>query len=129
MTYEFIKSNSKATVELAYFSNLFHATTQLHIDHFQADTYAKHIALEEAYEGLLKLLDTLIEVRQGESEVKFTGYKAIPFSDNQDSIDYLEALIQSSNDYRLDKSSNVQNLVDEILTVLNKTIYKLTFLK
>lgn len=121
--------NNTNVSEIDYFNTLLHAVNQLHIDHFQANAYGKHIALEEAYTGLNNFLDELIEVRQGESETLVKGYKSLPFVDFQDSISYLEKVIRLSKEYREDKSTNVQNLIDEIISLLEKTIYKLTFLK
>lgn len=117
-----------------FFSTLFASRTQAHIYHLQTPSYAAHIALQGYYEGIIPILDPLIESIQGKNGI-ITGYTAPgqvrEYISCEEIIAYFVALgmYVEQNRNKLPQDSYVQNQVDMISELINSTIYKLKFLK
>lgn len=117
-----------------FFSTLFASRTQAHIYHLQTPSYAAHIALQGYYEGIIPILDPLIESIQGKNGI-ITGYTAPgqvrEYISCEEIIAYFTALEMyvEQNRNKLPQDSYVQNQVDMISELINSTIYKLKFLK
>jgi len=117
-----------------FFSTLFASRTQAHIYHLQTPSYAAHIALQGYYEGIIPILDPLIESIQGKNGI-ITGYSAPgqvrEYISCEEIIAYFTALgmYVEQNRNKLPQDSYVQNQVDMISELINTTIYKLKFLK
>jgi len=117
-----------------FFSTLFASRTQAHIYHLQTPSYAAHIALQGYYEGIIPILDPLIESIQGKNGI-ITGYTAPgqvrEYISCEEIIAYFTALAMyvEQNRNKLPQDSYVQNQVDMISELINSTIYKLKFLK
>ena len=117
-----------------FFSTLFASRTQAHIYHLQTPSYAAHIALQGYYEGIIPILDPLIESIQGKNGI-ITGYSAPgqvrEYISCEEIIAYFVALgmYVEQNRNKLPQDSYVQNQVDMISELINSTIYKLKFLK
>ncbi len=118
----------------AFFSTLFASRTQAHIYHLQTPSYAAHLALQGYYEGIIPILDPLIESIQGKNGI-ITGYSAPgqvrEYVSCEEIIAYFTALAMyvEQNRNKLPQDSYVQNQVDMISELINTTIYKLKFLK
>lgn len=117
-----------------FFSTLFASRTQAHIYHLQTPSYAAHLALQGYYEGIIPILDPLIESIQGKNGI-ITGYSAPgqvrEYISCEEIIAYFTALAMyvEQNRNKLPQDSYVQNQVDMISELINTTIYKLKFLK
>lgn len=117
-----------------FFSTLFASRTQAHIYHLQTPSYAAHIALQGYYEGIIPILDPLIESIQGKNGI-ITGYTAPgqvrEYISCEEIIAYFTALAMyvEQNRNKLPQDSYVQNQVDMICELITTTIYKLKFLK
>jgi len=117
-----------------FFSTLFASRTQAHIYHLQTPSYAAHIALQGYYEGIIPILDPLIESIQGKNGI-ITGYSAPgqvrEYISCEEIIAYFVALgmYVEQNRNKLPQDSYVQNQVDMICELITTTIYKLKFLK
>lgn len=113
-------------------SLLMAARPQGHIYHLQARSFAKHIALDEFYKGIGKITDTMIEVYQGRTGI-VTGYKLGPMREDEKPEDYLIELSASIIAIRYEAFSrewtNLQNELDNALTLIDQTLYKLKNLK
>lgn len=106
---------------------------QLRILHWHTDSYAEHKALGKAYENLDDLIDQLIEVHIGKYgkfdlenglEIKLQDYAP---GRPQDLIHSAEVAVkQLRAKFESDDATNLSNIIDEILTVLNQTSYLLT---
>ena len=48
-----------------YVGTLMQSRNQAHIFHLQTSSYSQHIALQEYYEGIVDLIDSLVEAYQG----------------------------------------------------------------
>lgn len=124
-----LKSNSHIDV----ISKLFHARTQLHIYHLQTKSYSQHKALNEAYDGILGLIDSYCETIQGKLGIILTGYKNYLFKEDNNPIQFLTQLKSDIEDYRINilnkkEFNNLDNQCQVIVDLIESTIYKLKFL-
>ena len=108
---------------------------QAHIFHWQTTgegSFAAHLALNAYYDAIPNLTDTLVESYQGKHGI-ITGYQpASQFLEGDDQVlKYFMALQKfvDMNRQSLPQESDLNNIVDEILALVNSTIYKLRFLK
>lgn len=110
-----------------FFGKLFQSRDTAHIIHLATKSFEVHLALNAYYDGVIDLIDSLIESYQGNYGLV---QLKIPSSCYQDPLDYFQSFIQEVRDARkLFKDSNLQNTIDEILDLLSSTLYKLRFLK
>jgi DNA-binding ferritin-like protein len=109
---------------------LFHARTNAHILHLKSRSYAAHKALETFYEEIVDIADSIAEAYQGCQLTLIEDYPAkfTPATDPQEMLSTLYAWI---DEHRYDdtKETQIQNLIDEALALINSTAYKLKFLK
>ena len=113
-------------------SKLIHSRDQIHILHLQSKSYSQHIALDSYYNGIVGLVDSLVETYQGKTKVLLTGYKSYNFSENSDPVTYLTLLKDDVENFRktLDFSmDNINNQLQLVVDLIESTVYKLTFLK
>jgi hypothetical protein len=117
----------KQTSNTNLISNVLFSKVQVHIYHLQTKSYAKHIALGDYYSSVNDLFDTLVETYQGKYGI-ITNYQDIKLS-NLDPTEYLLSLrsIVESNRYVEFKSTDthLQNIIDEIVALIDSTLYKL----
>lgn len=103
---------------------LFLDRTLTHMEHLRTSSYAQHKALQEFYDGIIDLADTLAETYQG-----YEGIMNIPLLSNTTSgkiEDHLAKRVLEIQ--KLRKScdlSAIQNIVDEIVGLYLSTVYKL----
>jgi hypothetical protein len=110
-----------------YIKVLFEVQINTQIAHWQTTSYAEHMALQTCYLNIVDLRDSLVESLQSENLI--TGYKSPILNENMEIISFLEGVIDDSKVIRELLESDAQNIVDEIITLLKSTIYKLKFLK
>lgn len=114
-------------------SLFFHSRTQAHVFHLGVKgpgSFAAHKALEEYYDGIVGLIDGLVESYQGKNGlIKFQAVNGI---DNDCSIkniiSYFEKLCKALDKLRKDdklQDSWIQNEIDNIAMLLYSTKYKL----
>jgi hypothetical protein len=105
---------------------------QLRIHHWQTASYAEHKALGKAYEGLDPLIDSYVETYMGkygkdleqERNIELHGYeKSHPMQVLQYFEDYLSEELTSDLS---EKDTELMNIRDEMLSILNTTKYLLT---
>lgn len=131
-----VKSNVQGVADTSlgkFFGTLLMSGMIVHIYHLQSKSYAQHMALGSFYDAIPGLVDTMVEAYQGCSNSLVDGY-CNEVDGDADPIDYFKKLkayvIERStvlfpgNEYR-----NLINEVDAITTLIDSTIYKLTFLK
>ena len=109
---------------------LLHAATNTHILHLRSTSNAEHMALGTFYEKLPDLVDSLVENIQGLTE-ELIEYPVDYYPPMVDSLDELRSLKDFVKEERevLPQDSEIQNDVDEIAKLINKTIYRLKFPK
>lgn len=122
---------------VSLFSKLFESREMAHIYHLQVNgeqgSHAAHTALNEYYEGVLDFIDDLIETYQGQYGI-VDGYDVIDTNDTRtkDKIEYFEALVEFVKHGRKAISAedtHLQNIIDEVVALIYRTLYKLKFTK
>lgn len=110
---------------------LFLARDVTHSVHLNTRSYAKHVALQVFYEGIIPLADDLAEAYQGRHGLigPITLHSAKKTNNVveflQDQLDEIESMRYEVVDR---KDSALQNIVDEIVNLYLSTLYKLRFL-
>ena len=117
-----------------FIGNLLHSATITHIMHFQAEgegSYATHVALAAYYDGIVELVDTVTETIQGCYGELISDYPNSYAVNTKDPLEYMTSLKNYVAQARVDmpQDSNIQNEIDNIATLIDSTIYKLTFLR
>lgn len=106
-----------------FIGTLFHSRDTMHIAHLQTTSFAEHKALNGYYDGILELTDNF-------SEVYFGRFKrveiVIPEAKNMDAISHLKEMQSTIDSERNNYPSELQNIMDEMLGLINKTLYLLT---
>ena len=92
------QTESSSFVTLA--SYLLHSQTQVHVFHLQTGSYAEHKALQNYYEGIDDLMDSLIESYQGTNGI-VEEYKAFP----------IKKVINIRNPVNFEKTYGPQSIV------------------
>lgn len=102
---------------------LFQSRDAMHITHLQTTSYAEHKALGMYYDKILDITDSFTEKffgRNGRVEV------IIPEAKVQDAVSHLkgmQVLIEAERD---NYSTDLQNILDEALGLVNEVLYLLT---
>ena len=106
---------------------------QVKINHWQTKGYARHKAFDELYGGLVDLTDTFAEAAMGkygrftlENDDKTLNIVNLTELDLKEMLQTSkEALIQWSSEFD-STDTDIMNIRDEILGLLNKITYLLT---
>jgi hypothetical protein len=113
-------------------SMLLHSRTQAHVFHLRVSPngLAPHLALEAYYDGIVGLVDGLVEGYQGMAGL--IEFKAVKGIDNDASpeniITYFEDLLKFVQTERKSEelsASWIQNEVDNVEKLIYSTLYKL----
>jgi hypothetical protein len=102
-----------------------------HSVHLNTRSYAKHVALQDFYEGVIDLADSFAEAYQGKyGLIGGINLQTAKKTSNiveflQDQLDEIEA-----NRYKVveKECTALQNIIDEIVGLYLSTLYKLRFL-
>ena len=113
-------------------STLLESRTQAHIFHWQTKgpgSFAAHMALQSYYDGIVNLVDGLVESYQGKNGIS-VGYtspeKFADLSTNANALKYFKALaIYVEKIHRKFEETWIQNQIDTISELIYSTIYKL----
>lgn len=119
--------NKNTTADML--SALLHSVTITHIYHLQTKSFAQHMALGDFYEGVEDLTDGLIEAIQGKYGV-VEGYAMDAGAMPSTPLEYLIGLSYKLEEARGDmpEDTEIQNMIDEIASLIDSTVYKLRFL-
>lgn len=110
-----------------FISTLLASRTQAHIFHLQSPSFAQHTALNDYYDGIIPLVDALVESYQGAYGI-LKGYTSpASFKEDNTSVVYFEALSRFVTQMRtkIPQDSFLQNQVDEVISLIESTKYKL----
>ena len=110
---------------------LLHSGTNAHIHHWQTTSYAQHVALGEYYEAIPGLVDSLVEAIIGKTGKvpEFPADYMKPAETGLQELEEISEYLQQERHKVLPQDSEIQNLVDEIQSQLDSTIFKLRRLK
>ena len=125
---------SQGNIHAEIISVLFHAHTQTKVFHLQTRSFAAHLALGDFYDAIIDLTDSLVESLQGKHQELIVGYQTYELMNYvpETSVEFFLAIRDQLAEYRMQVEADcpeIANLVDEITTLINSTVYKLTFLK
>jgi hypothetical protein len=130
-------SEGSSTEVTKLFSKLFESREMAHIYHLQVNgeqgSHAAHTALNDYYDSVLDLIDDLIETYQGQYGI-VDGYDVIDTNDTRtkEKVEYFEGLAEFVKHGRQAISAedtHLQNIVDEVVALIYRTLYKLKFTK
>ena len=78
-------------------SYLFHSRTQAHIFHLQTQSYAEHMALNVYYDGIVPLIDGIVEAYQGKYGIVkgYSNFNLMEYNNTQQVVAYLDALCKA----------------------------------
>lgn len=111
-----------------FFGTLQESITTEWRKHLQTNTYSAHEALDVFYKEMPEKVDALIEAWQADNDI-VKNYKNV-LDEGMDALEYLEALKKLTKEGReLLKSSELESLCDDVLSLIDSTIYKLKHLK
>jgi hypothetical protein len=122
---------SKLLQHFFYYQNL------IKIFHWQTKKYAQHIASDQLYQTLQTLIDQWIEVYQGKYGIIIIENKINISLNNMELSNFKKLLIQFKSFLMNDipnylgkdkemKNTDLINIRDEMLAILNKTLYLIT---
>lgn len=120
-----------------FFSKLFESREMAHVYHLQVKgdqgSYATHEALGDYYEDIIEILDDTIEVYQGQYGI-IDGYETIDTSNtkSKDPLTYFEELaeyIKHGKKCISEEDTHLHSMIDDVVCLIYKTIYKLKFMK
>lgn len=107
----------------SFIGALFQSRDMMHIAHLQTTSFAEHKALGSYYDGILDLTDKFTETYFGRNKrVEIT----VPESKIMDAITHLKEMQKMVDAERSVYSSELQNIMDEMLSLINNTLYLLT---
>lgn len=110
---------------------MMNARTAAHVQHLQASgpgAYARHVALQAFYEGIVPLIDEFAEAYQGcYGLIKFTGSSFKLEKDPLAMIESLKAVCKSARN-ECDEPA-LQNIIDGMTALVASTAYKLKHLQ
>lgn len=102
---------------------LFQSRDMMHIAHLQTTSFAEHKALNAYYDSILDLTDSFTEKYFGRNKrVEFV----IPESKNMDAVAHMRDMEKMIEAERGNYSSDLQNIMDEMLGLVHETMYLLT---
>lgn len=109
---------------------VFAARNAAHLAHWSTGSYAQHVALGDFYDGIVDLLDKLVEAYQG----NFGKIKVEELEDDEQGevLAVLDRDVVWISDNRTQIANGVpalENIVDELTGLYLSTIYKLRNLK
>lgn len=114
-----------------FIGNLFLARDVTHSVHLNTRSYAKHVALQAFYEGIIPLADELAEAYQGRHGL--IGPISLQSAKKTNNVvEFLQDQLKDIESMRyevVDKTDTpLQNIIDEIVNLYLSTLYKLKFL-
>jgi hypothetical protein len=110
---------------------LFLARDVAHSTHLNTRSYAKHVALNEFYDGIIDLADKFAEAYQGKYGL-IGPISLMSAKKTNNIVEFLEDQVEDLMEMRykvVDKECTpLQNIIDEIFGLYYSTLYKLKFL-
>jgi len=96
-------------------------------------SHAAHLALEAYYDGVIGFIDDIVEIYQGQYGL-IEEYDVIDTTDSKskDRLDYFKETVEFVKSARKcikSEDTHIHNIIDELIALQYKTIYKLTYNK
>jgi len=122
------KENILAKEFLGYLLSVPNKAKLAHLRVKGIGAYAAHVALGEFYDSFADLTDELIEVYQGMYGIQDLAIPGTSFMEPIDALKGCREYIESMR-YKACEASHLQNIVDELVALTDRTLYKLENLK
>jgi hypothetical protein len=110
-----------------YLGQFFNSRDIIHLAHLQTTSYAEHKALNRYYDKLLPLLDDMLETYFGclgkRLNIKIPSAEYI---NAETHLKQFKDYIKKHRNVLGSDRTDVQNILDEIIALINKTLYLLT---
>lgn len=103
----------------------------MHMAHLRSTNYAEHVALGDFYDSIASLADAFIECHMGITG-QLAQYPVIPPEQNMAPLMFLGTLreqVATDRSAAAEGHTELENMIDEILSLIDRTCYKLKFLK
>jgi hypothetical protein len=102
---------------------LFQSRDMMHLTHLDTTSFAEHKALGAYYDAILDLTDSFTEKYFGRNKrVEIV----IPESKKMSAVEHMKAMQKAIEAERDKYPSDLQNIMDEMVALVNKTLYLLT---
>jgi hypothetical protein len=113
-----------------FIGTLMQSRNQAHIYHLQTTSFSQHKALRKYYEGIIPLIDGLVESYQGAYGILRNYKMASNIKEDDNPAMYFEGLYKFFEALKpsLPQDSFLVNQYDEVGSLLQSTKYKLKFL-
>ena len=110
----------------------FNILNQLKLFHWATKSYSTHTAIGELYDSVAELHDNLVECQIGHSGKPLQSFQISTLSESTSAsgviVQYLKETISVLRKLRSDiKTSELQNIIDEMISAMDKTCYLLMF--
>lgn len=113
-------------------SKLRFSVEQTQVYHWQSQSLSEHKALNKYYDGIPAIVDGIVESYQGKYGIQ-KGYRLFEvrdYSTPEEVINFLKKLDEDVEMLRQSiKESYIQNQIDNVLQLIETTVYKLENLK
>jgi DNA-binding ferritin-like protein len=111
-------------------SVLLHSVNQVHVFHLQTKSFSEHKALNKYYDSIGDLVDELAEAYQGKYGIlKYKNVSKIEqYESKEQVIEYFGKLIKFIEKSRPIKDPFIDNVVQEVESLIYSTLYKLKYL-
>lgn len=112
-------------------SELLFSRNQAHVFHWQTQSFAQHKALEDYYSSIIDLVDSLVETYQGTQSIIKIFSNDEKYVYDGSALAYFETLLTNVQNNRVafEEETDLQNIVDEIISEIKSVLYKLKNLK
>jgi len=102
---------------------LLHSRDAMHLAHWNTKSFSEHDALNKYYDGILELTDEFTEVLFGQ---KGRLDISVPEVEIEEPVEHLTDFRDIVENERDNYSTNLQNTLDEVLSLIDQTLYRLT---
>lgn len=114
-----------------FVGTMFLARDVAHSVHLNTRSFAKHMALQSFYEGIVELADKFAEAYQGRHNL-IGPISLMSATKTNNIIEFLQTSMSEIESARYDvcekSDTPIQNIIDEIVGLYLSTLYKLKFL-
>jgi|TARA_R110000822_G_scaffold33633_10_gene95735 hypothetical protein len=111
-------------------SHVFAMRDAAHKAHWATDSYSQHQALGAFYDGLIDIVDPLVEAYQGlYGLVGNINPKALPKGEIKNTIKTEMMFLMNTRSAVSKNNPTLENMVDALIELYMTTLYKLTNLK
>jgi len=108
---------------------LLHSVTNVHVMHLQSKSFSEHMALGAYYTAVDKHVDSLVEAYQGHNDLVMDYPMQNDYKGGMTPVEYMKYVRGEVVSRRKSfPGSELQNIMDTIIELIDSTLYKLRFL-